>query len=79
MIHICLIGEIFPYYSFSEFSTDILTLLVILVSVYQSKTIELAECTYKREIQNRLTDIENKLVVTKEGRESGKGNISGME
>ena len=79
MIHICLIGEIFPYYSFSKFSTDILILLVILVSIYQSKTIELTECTYKREIQNRLTDIENKLVVTKEGRESGKGNISGME
>ena len=79
MICICLIGEIFPYYSFSKFSTDILTLLVILVSIYQFKTIEFTECTYKTEIQNRLTDIENKLVVIKEGRESGEGNISGME
>ena len=79
MMCICLVGEIFSYYSFSEFSTDILILLVILVSIYQSKTIELTECTYKTEIQNRLTDIENKLVVTKEGRESGEGNISGME
>ena len=76
MIYICLIGEIFPYYSFSEFSTDILILLVI---IYQSKITELTVCTYKREIQNRLTYIENKLVVTKEGRESGKGNSSGME